>query len=200
MASDSPLEELEAHEHAEHAAHAAHGGHEAGHEEKKDPLISRVTFTIAVLAVAAAVGASLETTESDKAINAKNDAVLAQNRASDQWSFFEAKSLKKNLYQLAAEQAGPKADDYARTAAKNGTEQDGIQKLAQGFEEKRDHALEIAETHERRHGRLTIASTLLHMSIAIATLAIILHRRWPWLASIALGLGGLGITAWAFLQ
>ena len=197
MASDSPFEEMEAHEHAEQAAHAAHGGQEP--EEKKDPLISRVTFTIAVLAAAAAVGASLETTEGDKAINAKNDAVLAQNRASDQWSFFEAKSLKKNLYQLAADENGPKAAGYAKTAAKNGTEQDAIQKLAQSFEEKRDHALEIAEVHERRHGRLTIASTLLHMSIAIATLAIILHRKWPWYASIGLAVVGAALGVWAYL-
>ena len=53
--------------------------------------------------------------------------------------------------------------------------------------------------HERRHGRLTIASTLLHMSIAIATLAIILTRRWPWLASLVLAAGGLALTAWAYL-
>jgi len=50
-----------------------------------------------------------------------------------------------------------------------------------------------------RHGRLTVASTLLHMAIAIATLAIILHRRWPWLAAIALSVAGLAVAAWAYL-
>ena len=108
--SDSPLEELEAHEHAEHAQHAAHSG---------SPLISQVTMTIAVLAVAAAVVASLETTEGDKTIVAKNDAVLEQNKATDQWNFYQAKSLKKNIYTLAADQGGPKAAEYAKTAAKN---------------------------------------------------------------------------------
>jgi hypothetical protein len=190
MASDSPLEELEAHEHAEHAEHAAHSG---------DHLISMVTFTIAVLAVLAAISASLETTESDAALAAKNDAVLAQNRATDQWNFFEAKSLKKNLYELAADQGGAKAAAYAKTAAKNGDDQKDIQAQALAREAERDKAQTRAELHEVRHGRLTIGSTLLHMAIAIATLAIILHRRWPWIAALGLSAGGLAAAVWAYL-
>jgi len=186
----SPLDELEHHEHAEHAAHAAHAG---------DKLISQVTFTIAVLAVLAAVGASLETTESDAAISAKNDAVLEQNRASDQWAFFEAKSLKKNLYLLASDQPGPRAHTYAQTSAREAADGAKAQAEAKAFEEKRDKALERAELHEQRHGRLTIAATLLHMSIAIATLAIILHRRWPWLVALALGAAGVAGSVWAYL-
>ncbi len=188
--SDSPLEEMEAHEHAEHAEHAAHSN---------DPLISQVTFTIAVLAVVAAICASLETTEGDRTITAKNDAVLAQNRATDTWNFFQAKSLKKNLYQIAADQGGDKAAAYIKTATKNGADEAAIQKQAQALEALRDRWSDQAETHERRHGRLTIASTLLHMAIAIATLSIILHRRWPWFTALALTAGGAVIAAWAYL-
>jgi hypothetical protein len=182
---DSPLEEFEAHEHAEHAAHAAHAG--------ANPLIGQVTLTIAV------VVASLETTEGDRTIVAKNDAVLQQNKATDQWNFFQAKSLKKNLYVLAADQGGPKAAEYAKVAAKNAGEQNGIQKEAKALEAKRDKDSEIAETHEWRHERLTIASTLLHMSIAIATLAIILTRRWPWFTALALAGAGTALAVWVYL-
>jgi hypothetical protein len=184
---DSPLEELEAHEHAEHAAHA-----------QTSPLIAQVTMTIAVLAVAAAVVASLETTEGDRTIVAKNDAVLQQNKATDEWNFFQAKSLKKNLYVLAAEQGGPKAAAYAKVAGKNAAEQNDIQKKAKALEEKRDASSEAAERHEWRHERLTVASTLLHMSIAIATLAIILGRRWPWLTSLALAGAGAVMAIWVY--
>ena len=121
---ESPLEEFEAHEHAEHAQHAAHGN---------DPLISQVTFTIAVLAVVAAISASLETTEGDKAIVTKNEAVLEQNQASDTWAFYQAKSLKKNLYAIAADQGGPKAADYAKESARNGAEQGPIREHAQRY-------------------------------------------------------------------
>ncbi|MHB8529054.1 MAG: DUF4337 family protein [Caulobacteraceae bacterium] len=188
--ADSPLEEMEVRERAEHAAEAI---------EAKDPLLSQVTMTIAVLAVAAAISASLETTEGDKTITAKNDAVLEQNRATDTWNFFQAKSLKKNLYELAADQGGPRAGAYAKTAAKNATEQIAIQKEARALETARNQWSEKAETHERHHGRLTVASTLLHMAIAIATLSIILHRRWPWFTALALTAGGLVIAVWAYL-
>lgn len=185
---DSPLEELEAHEHAHHASEA--GG---------NPLIAQVTLTIAVLAVAAAVVASLETTEGDRAIVAKNDAVLEQNRATDAWNFYQAKSLKKNLYALAADQPGAKAASYAKVAAKNESEQGAIQKQAQELEARRDAANALGEGAERRHGWLTIAATLLHMSIAIATLAIILGRRWPWVSSLVLAAAGVALATWVYI-
>jgi hypothetical protein len=188
--TDSPLEEIEAHEHAKHAAHASH---------ENSPLISQVTLTIAVMAVIAAVGASLETTEGDKTIVAKNEAVLQQNQATDAWNEYEAKSLKKNLYAIAADQGGPKAAAYARIAAQNGDDQKPIQARAKAFEAARDRMGEQAEIHETRHGRLTLASTLLHMAIAIATLAIILQKRWPWLAALGLTAAGLGLGLWAYL-
>ena len=184
------FEEVEAREHAEHAEHAAH---------ENDPLISQVTLTIAILAVIAAIGASLETTEGDGALGAKNEAVLAQNRATDTWNLYEAKSLKKNLYTLAADQGGAKAADYANTAAKNATDEASTAKQAKAFEQHRDVMSEAAEAHEHRHGRLTIASTLLHMSIAIATLAIILRRRWPWITAIVLAGAGVVLGALAYL-
>ena len=188
--SESPLEEMEAREHAEHAEHAAH---------ENSPLISQVTLTIAVMAVIAAIGASLETTEGDKTIGAKNEAVLQQNKATDAWNEYEAKSLKKNLYAIAAARPGPTAAGYAKVAARNAGEQKGVKAVAKAFEAARDARSNEAEVHERRHGRLTIASTLLHMAIAIATLAIILQRRWPWVTALVLTAAGLGIAAWAYL-
>ena len=188
--SDSPLEELEHHEHAEHAHHAAESG---------DPLILQVTFTIAVLAVAAAISASLETTESDAAIVAKNDAVLAQDQATDEWGLANSKSLRKKVYEIAADAAGPKAAAYAKSAAHEGADQTQAAATAKSFEGKRDAAVELADRHEIRHGRLTVASTLLHMAIAIATLAILLHRRWPWFTAIGLSAIGVAVGVWAYL-
>ena len=188
--TDSPLEELEHHEHAEHAVHAAESG---------DSLISQVTFTIAVLAVVAAIAASLETTESDAAISAKNDAVLVQDQATDQWGFANSKSLRKKVYEIAADAGGPKAAAYAKSIAHEGADEAKATAVAKSFEAKRDAALEVADRHEVRHGRLTVGSTLLHMAIAIATLAILMHRRWPWFAAIALSVVGVAVSAWAFL-
>jgi hypothetical protein len=186
--SDSPFEEIESREAAERAQ-----------EAKKDSFNQRVTLTIALMAVISAVGGSLETSEGDRTIVLKNEAVLQQNQATDQWNEYEAKSVKKNIYALAADQGGPKADAYARVVAQNTADQKDIMAKAKAFEEARRHYGEIAEVHERRHSRLTIGDTLLHMAIAISTLAIILQRRWPWISAMALSALGVGVGIWAYL-
>ena len=83
---------LDAHEHTEHAAHAAHGGHEP------DPFMSRVTITVAALAVLAAMAGSLETVEGGRALGASSEAVLAQDKATDSWNEFQADGLKRRMY------------------------------------------------------------------------------------------------------
>lgn len=181
---------LDAHEHAEHAAHAAH---------ESDPFISRVSITIAILAVLAAAAASLETFESASAIIAANQAVLAQEQATDQWNFYEAKSLKKNMYDIAAEAGGAKTSDYAKKAKVEGEGQDQAQGEAKAFEQQSDRALERSESHEQRHHRLTIAATLVEIGIAISTIAIITRKRWPWIGSVVLGVIGLAAGIWAYL-
>jgi hypothetical protein len=189
--SDSPLEELENREHVEHAQHAAHGGGSG--------LVAWVSMTIAVLAVLSAVVGSLETVASGQALAQKNEAVLAQSKASDSWAFYQAKSLKKHIYGIAADQGGSKADTYRKTASDNAADEDKIQEEAKALEKERDQHLKLAEASEARHHRLTIAATLLHMGIAISTIAIIAGRRWPWLSSLVLGVCGAAIAVWAYL-
>ena len=130
---DNPTEVFEHREHAEHAAHA------------HNPLITMVSITIAVLAVVAAVAGSLETVENGAAITDSSHAVLAQDQATDAWNFYQAKSLKKRIDTLAAEQGGPNADKYRQAAVKEGGEEAGIQAEAKKDEAQRDALLRSSE-------------------------------------------------------
>jgi len=177
---------LEAHEHAEHAEHAAH---------ENNPFVSRVSITIAFLAVVAAVAGSLETYESASAIIEANKAVLSQDKATDQWNFFESKSLKKNMYTLAADANASKAADYMKKAKDEGDGQLDAQDKAKDLEHERDQDLAASAVHEERHHHLGVAATLLEMAIAISTIAIITHKRWPWVASAVLGIVGAALAA-----
>src|ERR1700755_1606397 len=85
---------LEAHEHREHAEHAAH---------EANPFIAKVSITVAVLAVLAATAGSLETVEGGRAITESSEAVLAQDQATDRWHEYQADSLKRHMYDIAAE-------------------------------------------------------------------------------------------------
>jgi hypothetical protein len=182
---------LEAHEHAEHAEHAAH---------ENDPFISRVSITVAVLAVLAASVGSLETIEAGGAITSASEAVLSQDQATDTWAEFQSDSLKKHIYGIAAEGGGAKALTYADTAKKEGAKQADEQKKAKAFEDEREKLMNQSRAHEHRHHWLTAAATLLEIGIAICTVAIITRKRWFWLGSLALGAGGLALTAVAFLS
>src|SRR5207302_7621833 len=101
---------LEAHEHAEHAEHAAHA---------RDPFISRVSITVAILAVMAAAAGSLETVEGGRAITQSSEAVLAQDKATDSWNEYQADSLKRHMYEIASVAGRAKAQDYAKELGKD---------------------------------------------------------------------------------
>ena len=176
---------LEQREHAEHAAHA------------NNPLITRASITIAILAVLTAIVGSLETLENGAAITEASRAVLAQDKATDSWNFYQAKSIKKRIDTLAADQGGSNADKYRRSAAKEGDEETTIQAEAKKNETDRDALLASSEQHEQRHHHLTAAATLLEMAIAISTIAIITGKRWPWLVSVGVGAIGAVAAAWA---
>lgn len=186
--SDSPVEHFE---HAEHAEHATLLG---------DPFLRQVSVTIAILAVAAATAGSLETLETAAAMSDKNAAVLLQNKATDNWNFYQAKSIKKNLYAIAAATAGSGADTFKKQEGRYGEEEKELFAKGEALEHQTEGKLKDSEVHEHRHHILTAAVTLLHIAIAIATIAIIVRgQRWPWYSAIALGvMGSIGV-AFAYL-
>lgn len=185
---ESPTEHFE---HAEHAEHVAHMG---------DSFLTKVSVTIALLAVIAAAVGSLETLETSAVTVAKSEAVLAQNKATDQWNFFQAKSVKASLYQIGSETAPTKRDDYMKEVERYRKEQNDIMKDAKALEAASEAHSHNGEKHEHKHHVLTVAATLLHISIAIATISIIMRgQRWPWYCAIALGTAGAITTAMAYV-
>jgi hypothetical protein len=186
--AESPTEHFE---HAEHAEHVAHLG---------DSFLSKVSITIAILAVMAATVGSLETIETAASIGDKNAAVLLQNRATDNWNFYQAKSIKKNMYEIAAAGNPDKADDFKKQSARYGADEKDLLDKGQALEHETELKLHDSERHEERHHVLTVAVTMLHISIAIATISIIMRgRRWPWYTAIGLGVAGIIATGVAYI-
>jgi hypothetical protein len=68
------------------------------------------------------------------------------------------------------------------------------------LEHRTEEKLRDSERHEDRHHILTVAVTLLHVAIAIATIAIIVRgQRWPWYAALALGAIGTMGAVYAYI-
>jgi hypothetical protein len=181
---------LDAHEHAERAEHAHHAG---------DPFVTRVSITIALLAVAAAIVGSLETVESAQAINATSRSVLAQDKATDAWNEYQADSLKKHIYGIAADQPGPSAARYRQTAADQVTAQKAVRARAEAAAHESEALVGAAEAAERRHHWLTAAAALLEIGIGISSVSIITKTRLFWYGALLLGAGGLTLFGVAWL-
>lgn len=189
MSDDPALSAHEQHEHAEEAAHA------------RDPFISRVSITVAFLAVLAASVGSLETIEGGRAITASSEAALAQDKATDAWGEYQADSLKHHFYAIAADFGGANnADNYRRIAKEEAGKQKSVRGRATEFEAERDQLSRESLAHEGRHHWLTGAATLLEIGIAMSTVAIITRRRLLWVGAMLLGGGGIALLCAAYLM
>jgi Domain of unknown function (DUF4337) len=188
MSDETPTEHFEDAEHAEQAAHEG------------SPFLLTVSVTIAILAVVAASVASLETIETAATLTEQNVASLLQNKTSDQWAFFQAKSIKQNAYEIASRQGSLLAAEFGREAKRYEKESADIQIKAKEFEHQVEQRLREAERHEHRHHILTEAVTLVHVAIAITTIAIITKgHRWPWHAGLLLGAAGVALAGYAYV-
>ena len=149
------------------------------------------------MAVVAAVFGSLETTAASTAVFARSDAAVRQGEASDQWGFFQARSIKKNMYEIAAQQAsGESAAALKAKAEQYASEEADLQSKARAKEEEVRKQETISEAAMERHHRLTIATNIIHLAIALASISIVMRRRWLWFGSLGVLLIGsvIGLT------
>jgi hypothetical protein len=151
--------------------------------------IMGVALTAALLAVFAAITALM-------AEHHANEAMILQIQSSDQWNFYQAKSLKANLLTTKAELLAAlgktvqnkdldKLDEYKR-------EQEEIK-------EKADEMQRESESHLRHHAVLSRSLTMFQVGIAIGAIAVLTKRRRFWMASLGFGLVGLLFFAWGIV-
>src|ERR1700679_3990835 len=72
-------------------------------KEKRDGWTKYVSLTMVCIAVLAAVATLKGGGFSTRSLKEMNEATFNQAEASDQWSFFEARSIKENLYEIELE-------------------------------------------------------------------------------------------------
>ena len=172
------------------------------HVEHTKHLSRDVAVAVAIMAIIAASIGSLQETESAHALGLKNESVLLQTRASDQWAFFQAKSVKKNGYLIAAQQAkmaGQNDADFAAKVEKYANEENEVQAEAKKLETESHEKWELSSHHTHRQHTLTLALTLVHVGIAISSLALFTSRRIALHGALFLVAGGIGVAAFAFL-
>jgi hypothetical protein len=176
-------------EHLETAEHAAHAAAEGGFRAAIIPL------SIAVMAVAAGVLGILEGAASSSAIIARSNAAIHRNEASDIWAQYQAESLKKHLYTIAAAQPGANAASLKEQADKYAAQEAPLQAQAKAKEKETADELAASEMAIERHHRLSYATGTVQLAIALASISIVVRRRWLWYGSLACLFAGLAIAA-----
>lgn len=181
--------------------------HSAGEAQARphpldDPAVTRVSVTIAILAVVGVILGSLESMESGAASRASADALIYQNRSADAWAALDARMVRAALDQAPtrAGDAAPATLTLPPASRYAGQDDAALTRFAQQQEALSLARLEEVATRDRRHHILTWAVMLVQIAIAIATLSIIARpRRWPWLTGVGLGAVGALVGVAAFL-
>ena len=170
--AEVPLEHL--HEHIHH--HAEHGGAR---------WISGVALSTAILAVLAAITGLLSGKHA-------NEAMMAQIEASDQWSYYQAKSIKASVLDAKMTLTSEATEKDKEKAAQYQEEQAEIKKEA-------EHKEAEAKTNFHKHEVFARGVTMFQVAIAIAAISALTKRRLYWIVSMIVGGAGCVFLVLGFL-
>ena len=162
-------------------------------KELRDSWTKYVSLTLVCLAVLTAIATLKGGGFTTRTLKELNEATFQQAHASDQWSFFQAKSIKQNLYEIEGDLMPKDADAKAiekvkAKVEKYGKEKDEIMKEAKAHEVKRDGARTSAAKAAELSKDMGMAITLFQISVALGGVCLITKKKWLWFG--ALGVGG----------
>ena len=166
-------------------------------EKAEDPFTRQVALFVAVYAVALAITAL-------GGNNAGKDMIMAQQKASNQWAYYQAKVVRENLYLLEAEKldlrlemegSGLSAEErkrlvqvrekYRHKAEEYTHDKHEIKEKAEELEKERDVAA-------RKDPYFDYAEALLQIAIVLSSVAMLSGKKWPYWTSLALA--GIGLV------
>ena len=173
-------------------------------EEKKETWLNYLALTTVILAVCA-------TLSTFKGGGYSTRSVMSQTQASDQWAFYQAKSVKGYIYEMQKDKLelelkgmGAKApqalleeyrnkiDGYGKKLARYDEEKAAIQKDAKRYEQIRDDA----QKHSQTFG---IAVIFLQIAILLSSIAALIKKKLVWVLGMAVGIVGIVYFADGFL-
>ena len=181
---------------SEHGFHV-HGPHDHALEHATEGHGNSFTNKVAMFtAIIATVGAIFGYMGGATQANAglyKNDAAIKKTEASNQWNYYQAKSSKQNLMELALELApAGKAEHYLQQIERYKTEKADIKAGAEKLEAQANAFDEMSEEQMHQHHRWAQATTVLQVAIALAAIALLTRKVWVEYAMF--GAGALGIA------
>jgi hypothetical protein len=182
----------------EHAAQGAHGGHD---DKAKNGMIAQIAVVTAIIATVGALFAYMGGATQANAGLYKNNAAIKKTEASNQWNFFQAKSTKQSLAELARDLApDDKKAAYATKIDRYEKEKGDIKLVAEKLELESTTWDKSSDEQMHQHHRWAQATTILQITIALAAIALLTRKRWVEIAMFAAAAGGLLVGGLAMLH
>ena len=170
--AEVPLEHL--HEHVKETA-----------EHSGATWISWVALSTAILAVLAAIAGLL----SGRHVN---EAMMNQIEASDQWSYYQAKSIKASVLDAKMSLAGAPNESDQSTRDRYEKEQEQIKAQAEDKEA-------AAKSNFHKHEVFARGVTMFQIAIAIAAISALTKRPRFWIVSLLFGAVGCAFLVLAVI-
>ena len=175
--------------------------HELEHAAHNDPggMAGQLAVVTAILATVGALFAYMGGATQANAGLYKNDAAIKKTEASNQWNYYQAKSSKQNLSELAQELAPePRKAFYVDEVKRYKVEKADIKVAAEKLEAESKAWDDRSAEQMHQHHRWAQATTALQIAIAMAAIALLTKKRW--LEKLVFGVSGvgfvLGVLAW----
>jgi hypothetical protein len=165
-------------------------------EHGDNPLVIPVSVTISILAVLVAAVTLI-------GHRAHTEELLLQAKASDQWSYYQAKNIRLHEMQVVVDQFGVLANQdkektqalgekYKKEVERYEKDKDDISEKAKELENERDLVSHRADRFDGGEG-------LIEVGLVICSMTLLTKRRFYWFAGILIGAGGVVFAATAFL-
>ena len=177
--------------------HGAHD-HAVEHHAHSSGLGGQVAIFTAILASLGAIVSYQGGDTQNQAMLYKNEAVLKKAQASDQWNYYEAKSNKGHLMELAMDMApAGKRDYYKAQIEKYENDKKEIKKKAEELDEESQKADEKSEHAMHPHHKLALAMTLIQIAISLASITVLTRKRWLFAIAGVSAAGGVAMWVYA---
>ncbi|MEO8121323.1 MAG: DUF4337 domain-containing protein [Rhodoferax sp.] len=170
----------------EHAQQGGHGGEHGG-------MVNQIAMSTAIIATVGAIfGYMGGATQADAGLF-KNDAAIKKTEASNQWNYFQSKSTKQSLAELARDLApADKKAIYQGKIERYEKEKNEIKVVADKMEADATQWDKQSDAQIHQHHRWAQSTTVLQVAIALAAISLLTKKKW--LEYAMFGAGGIGVV------
>ena len=169
--------------------HAQQGGGHGDHSRMTNQI---ALFTAIIATVGALFGYMGGATQANAGLY-KNNAAIKKTEASNQWNYFQAKSTKQSLAELARDLAPEdKKATYQAKVDRYEKEKGEIKVVADKLEADATEWDHQSDEQMHQHHRWAQSTTVLQVSIALAAIALLTKKKWLEVAMFVAG--GVGLT------